>query len=120
MKNAPYIGLICIFAAYGFAQARPACYEDKDTNAYTCYDAGAVVERDDGIRISKMFKGGPLNVTDTGYFFAVNCESGMVHLKDHQGVSFGGGHKSATKAMTAIADWICAEHPKSTKKNKGK
>lgn len=96
------------------AIGKPACYENPNTNAYTCYDSGNVSEAD-GIRYSKMFTGGPLGIQPTGFAFAVNCSNGMVHLKDKQGVSFGGGHKSATPAMEAIATWICAE--KITKKS---
>lgn len=103
-----HLTAIAFSLAATHAIAKPACYENPNTNAYTCYDSGNVSEAD-GIRYSKMFEGGPLGIKATGFAFAVNCSNGMVHLKDRQGVTFGGGHKSATPAIEAIATWICAE-----------
>jgi hypothetical protein len=90
------------------ALARPACYEDPRTAARTCYDKGGVRE-EGGIRYSRMYRGGPKGVNLTGYEFAVNCKTGVMHLKDEQGVSFAGGHRGDTEAATSIVDWICSE-----------
>lgn len=88
--------------------AKPSCYSDPRTSAYTCYDQGGVTEKE-GIRYSKMWRGGPDGVELTTYRFAVNCSTGVMHLKDRQGVSFGGGKRGDAPAATKLIDWICAE-----------
>ncbi len=100
------VGLMLALPVLG--HAGPACYADPRTDAYTCYDKGGVTEKT-GIRYSRMWRGGPNGVELTTFQFAVNCNSGVMHLKDRQGVSFGGGRRGDTPVATQIIDWICAE-----------
>lgn len=108
-KHPRYFTAILVAALHATAFAKPICYENKDTNAYTCYESTSVKEAANHIRFAKMLQGGPLGVEPTGYLIAANCETGMVHLKDKQGVSFGGGHRSSTYVLDHLVGSLCTE-----------
>src|SRR5690606_25124872 len=105
MKSATLLALLTLA---GSAIARPVCYEDKVTDALTCYDRASLKERD-GIRYAAMMEGGPNRVRPNGFTFAINCKTGNVHLKDADGVSFGGGDRASTPTLDAIVGWVCKE-----------
>lgn len=86
-----------------------SCYEDPRTNAHTCYSASKVREKD-GIRYSPLYTGGPKGVRETSMSIHVNCKTGVVHLKDRDGVSFAGGRGNETTAVSSLKRWICAEN----------
>lgn len=50
--------------------------------------------------------GGPKAVRATGYTLAINCATGVVHLKDRDGVSFAGS-QTGTEAMRHLKAYIC-------------
>lgn len=85
-----------------------SCYEDPRTNAHTCYNKAKLREKD-GIRQSPLYSGGPNGVRDTGMSIHVNCKTGVVHLKDREGVSFAGGYGNETPAVSSLKGWICGE-----------
>lgn len=90
------------------AAQKLSCYENPHTNAHTCYAPGRLREKD-GIRQSPLYSGGPNGARDTGMSIHVNCKSGVVHLKDRDGVSFAGGYGNETEAVSSLKRWICAE-----------
>jgi hypothetical protein len=89
------------------------CHTNKVTDAKTCY--ANVKERGDGIRTADMATGGPAGVTPNGHSFAINCATGYVHLKDREGVSYGGGDRKSTPALDSIVGWICSADVKKKK-----
>lgn len=89
-----------------YSAERLSCAVEKITDAYQCVRLGQIKERD-GIRTTKLFAGGPNGVTDTGYTVAVNCRSQVIHLKDRQGVSFGGGSFGDTKMTRDLSRLMC-------------
>lgn len=84
-----------------------SCHENKATNAHTCFSTTRLREVD-GIRQAPLFTGGPNRLRDTGFSIHVNCRSGVVHLKDRDGVSFAGGTGNETEAITSMKQWMCA------------
>lgn len=105
--------LICAIAAVAMAPqhalgSQLSCYEDKRTNAHTCYSAAKLREKD-GIRQSPLYTGGPKGVRETGMSIHVNCKTSVVHLKDRDGVTFAGGYGNETEAVSSLKRWICAE-----------
>lgn len=94
-----------------------ACYEDQRTNARQCFDEKQVREID-GIRIASLYMGGPNGVEKTSFTLNVNCKTEVVHLKDRQGVSFGGGYGSETAALRSLRQWICDAKPVATSRAK--
>ncbi len=97
---------IALLLASTSAQAvNLGCYEDDNTNAMVCYDKASVRETA-GIRSAALYKGGPKAVRATGYTLAINCATGVVHLKDRDGVSFAGS-QTGTEAMRHLKAYIC-------------
>ncbi len=82
------------------------CDVDRKTELHLCYAPSEVREKD-GIRTAALYRGGPNRVAKTNFTMAVNCGSGVVHLKDRDGVSFAGG-TTGTPAMRVLRDGICA------------
>lgn len=85
-----------------------SCYDNKLTDARTCYDPARLRETG-GIRQSPLYIGGPNGLRDTGMSIHINCTSGVVHLKDRDGVSFAGGASNDNEALASLRRWICAE-----------
>jgi hypothetical protein len=65
------------------------CAEDKRTNAMFCI-APSELREANGIRSAPLFTGGPNGVERSDFTVATNCATGVLHLKDRRGVSFGG------------------------------
>lgn len=86
-----------------------SCYEDPRTNAHTCYNKAKMSEKD-GIRQSPLYTGGPNGVRETSMSVHVNCKTGVVHLKDRDGVTFAGGYGNETPAVSSLKRWICNEN----------
>lgn len=109
---------IAIFATAGSSSAAPKleCYEDPRTNATTCIDAGAVRESSPGIRYAPLYTGGPREVDTVGHELHTNCATGVTHLKDRRGVSFGGGNGTETAAVRALRLWLCKAPLKNARK----
>lgn len=114
LTRASFLTATLLLAATG-ATAEPYCYEDSRSNALTCYEESSVTEVN-GIRYADMLTGGPKGVRRNGYQFAVNCSTGVMHLKDRQGVSFAGGHRDSTELSRKMVGWICSERMKTSKK----
>lgn len=83
------------------------CYVNKLTDAHTCFDASSVRESN-GIRRASLYTGGPDSVRKTSFSVHANCESGVVHLKDADGVSFAGGQGNETDAVFSLRSSICS------------
>lgn len=94
-----------LLASTSAQAASLGCYEDGNTNAMLCYDKTSVREAG-GIRSAALYKGGPKAVRATGYTLAINCATGVVHLKDRDGVSFAGS-QTGTEAMRHLKAYIC-------------
>lgn len=93
--------LTCAPGAYAMA-----CYENKATNAFTCFDDKAVREKN-GVRWAPLYSGGPSGVRATGFTIHSNCSTGVTHLKDGDGVSFAAGTGHETKNVRALRTWLC-------------
>jgi hypothetical protein len=108
MKATPYA---LILAAVGWHSstfaAQVTCYEDPATEARQCFSPSEVREKD-GIRTAPLYTGGPNAVHPTGYAFALNCQTNVMHLKDKDGVSFAGADAGATPGSQSLFKWICA------------
>lgn len=101
------IGAAALLCAASASAVDLECYEHPRTNAMQCIDAAGVKMTKDGIRYSKLYAGGPAEVRDTRFTIHANCATGVVHLKDRQGVSFAGGYGVETKAVASLQKWIC-------------
>jgi len=94
------------------------CYQDPRTDAMQCIDF-KTVRQVDGIRIADLYTGGPNRVRPTGFTMHANCNTGVVHLKDRDGVSFAGGKGNETQAIISLREWACSlilDTPKKPKK----
>lgn len=111
------IAAAALLAGLSTSAASLSCYEDPRTNAYQCFDAKQVREKD-GIRIAALYTGGPNGVDKTNFTLNVNCATQVVHLKDRQGVSFAGGYGSETKALRSLRTWVCEATPTRAKNKK--
>lgn len=101
----------------GAAHAIPLnCTEDKTTNGYFCF-AEKELREVNGIRTAPFYMGGPNGVERTPYRIAANCATGVLHLKDRQGVSFGGSGpgEGTVHSRQLRQDFCAAAMP--TKKN---
>lgn len=97
---------VTISGANGAQAADLRCYQDPRTDAMSCVDIKAVKESD-GIRYASLYTGGPKQVDDTGFTLATNCGTGVTHLKDRKGVSFGGGNGNETPAIIDLRKIMC-------------
>lgn len=82
------------------------CAIDKNTDARKCIDPTEVRERD-GIRFAPLYTGGPNRVRKTNFTVHANCTQKILHIKDMDGVSFGGGFFSATPTSAALGKSLC-------------
>lgn len=82
------------------------CYQNPKTDAVQCVNDKRVTERD-GIRIAQLWTGGPDNIRETNFRLFVNCSTGVVHLKDRDGVSFAGGNGRETPAIIELKSIVC-------------
>jgi hypothetical protein len=93
------------------------CAEDKTTNGHFCFSEKDLRESN-GIRTAPLYTGGPNGVSKTQYHIAANCSTGVMHLKDRQGVSFAGsGPGEGTTQSRQLRRYVCeANLPVSKKK----
>jgi hypothetical protein len=82
------------------------CTTDRRTDATECIDVKQVRE-DNGIRYAKLYSGGPKTVRPTNFTIHANCKTGVVHLKDRDGVSFAGGSGNETPMLRELRDMLC-------------
>jgi len=83
-----------------------ACYQDPRTDAAQCIDGKNIREKN-GIRSSPLYIGGPNGVRKTNFTMHTNCNTGVTHLKDRDGVSFAGGDGNETRSLRALRTWMC-------------
>ena len=92
------------------------CAQNEATDALFCFPPGKLVERA-GIRTAPLFMGGPNAIRATPYTIAANCSTGVMHLKDSNGVSFGGASPGeGTRHSRELRRLVCAATPKAVKK----
>lgn len=93
------------------------CAEDPATNGLFCFNQKEV-RLVSGIRSAPLYIGGPNGVDRSPYSVAANCDTGVLHLKDKQGVSFGGaGPGQGTTQSRQLRRLVC-EAPIDTPKKK--
>ena len=73
----------------------------------------------DGIRYAPLYMGGPKGVRKTPYTLAVECASGITHLKDRDGVSFAGSD-TGTRALRSLRGSMCEAKVKGAGKKAAK
>jgi len=102
----------CVFASSANA-AKPIleCYANPATDAMQCIDIVSVKLKD-SIRTADLHSGGPAEVRKTNFYVAANCQSGVIHLKDKDGVSFAGGYGNETPATKRLKEIVCTAAPK--------
>lgn len=83
----------------------PECYSDSVTGATQCVLPSQVREKA-GIRSAPLYTGGPNSVRPTRITVNVECKTGVMHLKDRDGVSFAGGQTN-TPATRRLEKIIC-------------
>jgi hypothetical protein len=84
------------------------CSEDARTNALFCF-AESELREANGIRTAALYAGGPNALRKTPYTIAANCSTGVMHLKDRDGVSFGGsGPGEGTVQSRDLRRNVCA------------
>ena len=87
--------------------AELTCAENEATNAYFCFNEKELRE-EQGIRTAPLYMGGPKSVNKTAYHIAANCATGVMHLKDRQGVSFAGsGPGQGTAQSRQLRRYVC-------------
>lgn len=100
--------LVAILSLSAQAKQKPdiRCARDLATDAFKCVDLHQIKESN-GLRVARLYTGGPLEVKDSGYLVAVNCQTQVMHLKDRQGVSFGGGSFNSTQVSKDLSAIMC-------------
>ncbi len=63
------------------------CAEDTNTHQFFCFDRAKVRSNGDA-RAFSMLTGGSKTVTPSGYTAVIFCESGVMELRDRQGIVF--------------------------------
>lgn len=106
LKRVGLAGLLALLATAAQAAPELQCFTDPTTAATLCIDVKSISEKQ-GIRTSRLFKGGPLEVDRTRFTLDTNCVTAVSHLKDLQGVSFAGGYNHQTRALTSLTEIIC-------------
>lgn len=92
------------------------CSENKVTNAMQCVAPSEVRATSiENVRFAPLYMGGPNNVRKTAFTVHTNCKTGVTHLKDRDGVSFGGGDGNETQAVRELRAIVC-EAPVKAKK----
>lgn len=107
---------LLVLAVHEARAASVTCAEDPTTNGYFCFNEKEL-RFENGIRTAPLYTGGPKGVTKSPYFIAANCESGVLHLKDRQGVSFGGaGPGEGTPQSRQLRQYVCGASISGSKK----
>lgn len=103
---------LLITMAAALAAAQPTlgydlrCAVDARTDAHQCIRVSEVRERD-GIVTAPLYAGGPQRVRPTGFAAAANCRTQVLHLKDADGVTFGGGRFSDSAMAGQLGRALC-------------
>lgn len=92
------------------------CAIDQRTDAHQCIDPSQLRETD-GIRWAPLYTGGPKTVRATNFTAHANCRTRVLHLKDRDGVSFGGGNFADTDMALQMGGLLC-DTPLLAKKKK--
>ena len=110
-------GAVCMVLSPQAPAAPLSCTEDARTNAYFCF-ASTEIRESGGIRAAPLYTGGPNAVRRSRYTIAANCATGVMHLKDRDGVSFAGvGPGQGTEhSIGLLRDFCAAPLPGSKKK----
>ncbi|HEU6454132.1 MAG TPA: hypothetical protein VN201_01575, partial [Roseateles sp.] len=77
------------------------CAENKTTNGLFCF-APSQLKEAAGIRTAPLYAGGPNLIERTPYTIAANCSTGVMHLKDRRGVSFGGAGEGTPQSRELL------------------
>ncbi len=92
------------------------CAEDPATNGHFCFNPKEI-RIESGIRTAPLYIGGPKGVDRSPYLVAANCDTGVMHLKDKQGVSFGGaGPGQGTTQSRQLRRLVCEASVNAPKK----
>lgn len=83
------------------------CYAHPVTDAYTCCDHARMRAGEGRVRHAPLFSGRPNGVRPTSITLHVNCVTGVVHLKDRDGVSFAAGRGNETGALRSLSSLMC-------------
>lgn len=113
MKQQSFLIALLLGSMPAFS-AKPVleCHQDNRTDAVKCIDITDVRNFKDGLRISSLYDGGPAGVRKTNFFVATNCQTGAVHLKDKDGVSFAGGSGNETPVLKRLREIVCTANLK--------
>lgn len=110
--------VLAVLAAAPFAaKAVPLdCAEDKATQGLFCF-AATELKESNGIRSAPLWTGGPARITKSAFTLAANCGTGVLHIKDSDGVSFaGGGPGEGTVQSRELRRMVCGATPEASKK----
>ncbi len=109
MRTALIAAMALLIPLAASAQKRSlTCAEDPATQGLFCF-APVELKESAGIRSAPLYTGGPNGITRSPYTVAVNCATAVLHLKDHQGVSFGGaGPGEGTVQSRDLRRKVCA------------
>lgn len=113
------VAVSAILVATGADAQALSCYEDPITAAQQCVNLASVKESQPNVRFAKIYSGGPKGVRETSFTIHTNCNTGVTHLKDRDGVSFAGGDGNETKAVRSLRGWMCSAPLPAAKKKKG-
>lgn len=115
MKKINLLSVVALIASIHVNQAQAKlaktvleCYVDERTDSVMRLDIANVASPDGVVRWAMLHTGGPLGVKKTNFFLATNCQTGVTHLKDKDGVSFAGGLGSETPAVRRLKEIACA------------
>lgn len=99
--------IVLTLSTHAASKQQVTCAEDQATQAAFCFDPTEITEKN-GIRSAPLYRGGPNAVRKTPYYIAANCSTGVLHLKDRDGVSFGGaGPGGGTRQSRALRQYFC-------------
>lgn len=116
--NARLSALLFLLGASAAHAIPIECAEDKRTEGLFCF-APSEIRESGGIRTAPFYMGGPKQVDRTPYTIAANCATGVLHLKDKRGVSFGGaGPGEGTPQSRELRRLFCAASLPAPKKKK--
>lgn len=107
-RSGLWIGLLLTSLSTGAAAAIPLeCAINERTDAHQCV-APSEIREINGIRVAPLYVGGPNKLRKTTFTAHANCSTKVLHLKDSDGVSFGGGHFNQTEMTQQLSRVLCA------------
>lgn len=81
------------------------CQRDPETDRHFCFDP-AMVRGDNVVRRFFLHQGGPISIDSYGTLALAYCESGILELRDYQGVVFGRAKPAAAHVRNLVKD-VC-------------